>query len=64
MNDVVELGLIRVALICSSLVVEFMEHMFFSCPQAQQVWRYVANAIQQLLASRGNLGPRKSFSTM
>ena len=38
-----------------------MEHMFYSCPLAQHVWRYVANIIWQLFTRKRNLGPRKSF---
>jgi hypothetical protein len=49
---------------CGPQSVELVEHRFFSCPFAQQRWRYAANIMWQLLAERGNLGPRKSFSMM
>ena len=45
-------------------LVESVEHRFFNYPLAQQGWRYAANIMWQLLAKRGNLGLRKSFSMM
>ena len=49
---------------CGLPIVKSVEHIFFTCPLAQQVWHYVANIIWQLFAKRGNLGLRKSFSMM
>ena len=49
---------------CSPQSVESVEHRLFSCPLAQQGWRYAACIMWQLLAIRGNLGPRKSLFMM
>jgi hypothetical protein len=49
---------------CGPQSVESVEHMFYSCPLAQQVWRYAANIVWQLFAKKGHLGPRKSFSML
>ena len=46
---------------CGVQSMESVEHMFFSCPLAQQGWWYVANIMWQLFAKRGNPGPRESF---
>ena len=40
---------------------ESVEHRFFSCPLAQQRWRYATNTVWQLFAKRGNLGCKIPF---
>jgi hypothetical protein len=49
---------------CGPQSVEYVEHMFYSCPLAQHGWRYAANILWQLFAIRKNLGPQNSFSMM
>ena len=49
---------------CGPHSVESVEHRFYSCPLAQHVWRYVANIIWQLFATKMNLSPHKSFSML
>jgi hypothetical protein len=49
---------------CGPQSVESVEHRFYSCPLAQQVWRYAANIVWQLFAKKRHLGPRKSFSML
>ena len=47
---------------CGSQFVELVEHKFFSCPLAQQVWRYATNIMWQHFAKKNDPGPRKSFN--
>ena len=49
---------------CGPQSVESLEHKFYNFPLAQQMWRYVANIIWQVLAKKRNFGPRNSFSML